>query len=64
MKRGLGFGKIGLNLGQMKIGEKLPEKETTDDGSGTGGGFGSFGKINTSESNTITNLVNAIYRDI
>ena len=40
MKRGIGFGKIGLNLGQMKIAEKEENKTETaikekeDDGGG------------------------------
>jgi len=50
MKRGIGFGKIGLNLGQMKIAEKEADKDE-----GGGGGFGSFGD---KDKNTITNLVN------
>ena len=58
MKRGIGFGKIGLNLGQMKIGEKEPDKDkgggeaaSVDDG----GGFGSFGKMDSA--NKIQNLL-------
>lgn len=56
MKRGIGFGKIGLNLGQMKLAEKEPEKTEDDkDDESDGGGFGSFGKIDSS--NKITNLM-------
>ena len=55
MKRGTGFGKIGLNIGQMKIGEK--EATTKDDDQK---GFGSFGSFSGSakDSSEITNLVN------
>ena len=57
MKRGIGFGKIGLNLGQMNLAEKEPDKDEVS-GAGSdegGGGFGSFGKID--PSNKITNLM-------
>ena len=59
MKRGIGFGKIGLNLGQMKIAEKdesnVKDKEVED----SGGGFGSFGSFaSNKKENQITNLVN------
>ena len=52
MKRGIGFGKIGLNLGQMKIGDK-DQTNKEDDG---GGGFGSFG----TKPNEIKNLLHEV----
>ena len=55
MKRGIGFGKIGLNLGQMKLAEKEPDKDKEDEHEDVGGGFGSFGKKD--DSNKITNLM-------
>jgi len=58
MKRGIGFGKIGLNLGQMKLADKEPDKDDAgkeDEGGGQAGGFGSFGKMESS--NKITNLM-------
>eukprot|EP00092_Neocalanus_flemingeri_P015907 GFUD01017224.1.p1 GENE.GFUD01017224.1~~GFUD01017224.1.p1 ORF type:complete len:700 (-),score=251.17 GFUD01017224.1:58-2157(-) len=61
MKRGIGFGKIGLNLGQMKIAEKEPDNNECGgagkekDKGGQVAGFGSFGKID--HSNKITNLM-------
>ena len=66
MKRGIGFGKIGLNLGQMKIAEKEENKTETvvkekeDDGGGGFGSFGSFGTKEKTDSNEITNLVNEV----
>eukprot|EP00088_Acartia_fossae_P016822 TRINITY_DN1947_c0_g1_i1.p1 TRINITY_DN1947_c0_g1~~TRINITY_DN1947_c0_g1_i1.p1 ORF type:complete len:722 (+),score=178.20 TRINITY_DN1947_c0_g1_i1:39-2168(+) len=57
MKRGLGFGKIGMNLGSLKLADKKPEEELANkpvaEDSGGGGGFGKimgadsggFGKI-------------------
>jgi len=36
MKRGIGFGKIGLNLGQMKLAEKEPDKDKEEGGGGLG----------------------------
>ena len=58
MKRGIGFGKIGLNIGQMKLGDK-DEKSKEDSEGGTEAGFGSFGSFNKKETdrNEITNLV-------
>ena len=59
MKRGIGFGKIGLNIGQMKLGDK-EEQLKEDSEKGTEAGFGSFGSFNNKEKdrNEITNLVN------
>ena len=59
MKRGIGFGKIGLNIGQMKLGDK-EDKSKDDSGGGSEAGFGSFGSFNNKakDSNEITNLVN------
>ena len=45
MKRGIGFGKIGLNIGQMKLGDK-EDKSKDDSGGGSEAGFGSFGSFN------------------
>ena len=54
MKRGIGFGKIGMNLGNLKLADKPAEKDggeasQEDKGGGEsadgGGGFGGFGKI-------------------
>ena len=41
MKRTLGFGKIGMNLGNLKLNEK-EEKEKIDEG---GGGFGKINNL-------------------
>ena len=59
MKRGIGFGKIGLNIGQMKLGDK-EDKSKDDSGGGSEAGFGSFGSFTNKakDSNEITNLVN------
>lgn len=59
MKRGFGFGKIGLNLGQMKLNEKDAEKKE-DPGDGGGGGFGTFSSKGKPAENTITNLVHEV----
>ena len=53
MKRGIGFGKIGMNLGNLKLADKTAENDgdetpKEDKGGGEvteGGGFGGFGKI-------------------
>jgi len=62
MKRGIGFGKIGINLGQMKLAESQlpskPEETPPPPDEGGGGGFGSFSKA-ADKDNQITNLVNA-----
>ena len=59
MKRGIGFGKIGLNIGQMKLGDKEEQSKEDSEG-GTEAGFGSFGSFNNKEKdiNQITNLIN------
>ena len=63
MKRGFGFGKIGLNLGQMKLNESAEKKEEpssqASDGGG-GGGFGTFSSKGKPAENTITNLVHEV----
>ena len=59
MKRGFGFGKIGLNLGQMKLNEKSAEP-STEAGDGGGGGFGTFSSKGKPVENTITNLVHEV----
>ena len=58
MKRGIGFGKIGLNIGQMKLGDK--EEKSKEDSGGAEAGFGSFGSFTNKgkDNNEITNLVN------
>lgn len=55
MKRGIGFGKIGLNIGQIKLSDK--EDKSKEDSEA---GFGSFGSFNSKakDTNEITNLVN------
>jgi hypothetical protein len=51
MKRGIGFGKIGMNLGSLQIREKdaAAEKSVPDEGGGFGkmdkSGGGGFGKM-------------------
>ena len=46
MKRTLGFGKIGMNLGNLKLNEKeKEEKEKIDEGGGGGGGFGKINNL-------------------
>ena len=61
MKRGIGFGKIGLNLGQMKLEEKSSEeKEVPSSESDRGGGFGTFSSKDQEDGTQIRNLVNVV----
>jgi hypothetical protein len=44
MKRGIGFGKIGMNLGSLQIREKDAAEEKSGPDEGGGGGFGKMDK--------------------
>ena len=59
MKRGIGFGKIGLNLSQMKLESSEPKEDLSNEAD-EGGGFGTFSSKGKDEGTKITNLLNVV----